>query len=161
MASGKKLSHFDAAGGARMVDVGAKAPSDRRAVAAARVRMQPETRARVRAGTIEKGDVLGTARVAAVQAAKRTADLVPMCHPLAVTGIEVRFEDEGADAIAALVTVRAHDRTGVEMEALTGAAVAALTIYDMCKAIDRWMTIEVRLLEKEGGKSGRLVRPEK
>jgi cyclic pyranopterin monophosphate synthase len=152
------LTHFDADGAAQMVEVGAKPESDREAVAAGEVVMEPATLARVRSGTIDKGDVLGIARVAAIQAVKRTHELIPLCHPLRVTGVNVALEptdDGGRPRVEIRATVRAHDRTGVEMEALTAVTVAALTIYDMCKAIDRGMTLgEIRLVSKRGGKSG-------
>lgn len=150
------LTHFDAEGRARMVDVSTKAETDRVAVAGGRVRMLPETLARVRAGTIGKGDVLAVARLAGIMAAKRTADLIPLCHPLALTSVEVDLmvsEEESTVEITA--TCRLKGRTGVEMEALTAVSVAALTVYDMCKAIDRGMVVEgIRLLHKSGGKSG-------
>ncbi|SLN54248.1 cyclic pyranopterin monophosphate synthase MoaC [Oceanibacterium hippocampi] len=154
------LTHFDAKGDARMVDVGAKAVSEREATAAGRITMQPETFALVRDGTAKKGDVLGVARLAGIMAAKRTSDLIPLCHPLALTAIEVEFElDEATSAVEIRVTCRLAGRTGVEMEALTAVSVAALTIYDMCKAADRGMTIgDIRLLAKSGGKSGSFER---
>ncbi len=156
MARMSKLTHFNQAGEAHMVDVGDKPASARRAVAAGRIRMQPETLGLIRAGGHKKGDVLGVARVAGIMATKRTADLVPMCHPLALTHVAVEFElVETESAIDCTVTVETRGQTGVEMEALTGVQVALLTIYDMCKAVDRGMVIEaVRLLEKSGGKSG-------
>ena len=138
-----------------MVDVGDKDRTDRRAVAEATVRMQPETLRRIQAGTVEKGDVLGVARIAAITAVKKTPDLIPLCHAIAVAGVDVEFSTPGDDTLVVQVTVRATDRTGVEMEALTGAALAGLTVYDMCKAVDRGMTLEtVRLLHKSGGRSG-------
>jgi cyclic pyranopterin phosphate synthase len=150
------LTHFDAAGAAHMVDVGPKDETRRRARAAGRIVMQPATLALVRAGTATKGDVLGVARIAAIQAAKRTAELIPLAHPLPLTHVSVEFAfDESASAVAIEVTAETLDRTGVEMEALTAVTVGLLTIYDMCKAVDRGMHIEgVRLLEKSGGKSG-------
>ena len=139
-----------------MVDVSEKDETDRVAVAAARVQMRPETLARIQAGEIAKGDVLATARIAGIMAAKRTAELIPLCHPLALTSVAVELEclpDRSAVEITA--TCRLNGRTGVEMEALTAASVAALTIYDMCKAIDRGMIVsDLRLLKKSGGKSG-------
>jgi len=149
-----KLSHFDESGQARMVDVGAKPETARVAVAAGAIEMQPETLAAIRAGTVAKGDVLGIARIAAIGGVKRTSELIPLCHPLRITAVDVTFElTEMRVEIRA--TVRAFDRTGVEMEALTAVTVAALTVYDMCKAADRSMRIvEVRLEEKRGGKSG-------
>lgn len=139
-----------------MVDVSAKEVTAREATAAALVRMQPETLALVKAGQMAKGDVLGVAQVAGVMAAKRTWELIPMCHPIPLTGISLAFQlDELSATIEVRATVRCTGRTGVEMEALTAASVAALTIYDMCKAVDRGMTVEsVRLLHKSGGKSG-------
>ena len=148
------LSHFDEAGAARMVDVGAKPETARVAIASGVVLMEPTTASAVRSGTIGKGDVLGVARIAAVQAAKRTSDIIPLCHPLRLTGIDVDLRVAN-NAVYIMATVRAHDRTGVEMEALAAVSAAALTIYDMCKAIDRGMVIaEIRLDEKRGGKSG-------
>jgi cyclic pyranopterin phosphate synthase len=153
------LTHFDAQGAAHMVNVGAKDETPRLARAAGRIVMQPETLALVRAGTAKKGDVLGVARIAAIQAAKRTADLIPLAHPIPITRIAAEFTDaDDPPAVTLTVTVETVGRTGVEMEALTAVAVGLLTIYDMCKAADRGMRIEsVRLLEKTGGKSGRFV----
>jgi cyclic pyranopterin phosphate synthase len=149
-----KLTHLDARGRARMVEVGAKAETAREAVASGRVAMKPATAKLIAAGGVPKGDVLAVARVAAVQGVKRTADLVPLCHPLRVTGVDVELV-VGRAAVQITARVRATDRTGVEMEALTAVAVAALTIYDMCKAVDRGMRIEaIQLDEKRGGKSG-------
>jgi cyclic pyranopterin phosphate synthase len=152
----RHFTHFDAAGQAHMVDVALKAVTKRVARAGGRIVMQPGTFALIRAGSAKKGDVLGIARIAAIQAAKRTSDLIPLCHPLPLTRIAVEFDaDAAASAIAIEVTAETLARTGVEMEALTAAAVGLLTIYDMCKAADRGMRIEaVRLLEKSGGKSG-------
>lgn len=165
-----EMSHLDESGRARMVDVGSKPETVRTATASARLTMSRETAERIRSGAVAKGDVLAVAQVAAVQAAKRTCELVPMCHPVRLTAVDVSFEsDVGAGAVgdeargteaalAALdifVTVRAVDRTGVEMEALTAASVAALTVYDMVKSIDRGVVIgPVRLEHKAGGKSG-------
>jgi len=155
-----KLTHFDDAGNAHMVEVGAKPETARSAIASGRITMQPATVQAIAAGTIGKGDVLGVARLAGIQAAKRTSELIPLCHPLRVTGIEVALEVVG-DAIVITATVTCFDRSGVEMEALTAVSVAALTVYDMCKAIDRDMILgEIRLLEKHGGKSGTWVRGE-
>jgi cyclic pyranopterin phosphate synthase len=142
-----------------MVDVAAKDVTRRVAVAGGRIVMQPATLALIRAGTAKKGDVLGVARIAAIQAAKRTADLIPLCHPLPLTRIAVEFAlDADANTIAIEVTAETLDRTGVEMEALTAVTIGLLTIYDMCKAADRAMRIEdVRLLEKSGGKSGHFI----
>ena len=148
------LTHFDAAGAASMVDVSAKAPTTRTATARARVTMQPQTAAVIAAGTAAKGDVLGVARLAGIMAAKRTADLIPLCHPLPIEAVSL---DLAADStgVEITATVRTTGRTGVEMEALTAASVAALTVYDMCKAIDRAMRIEdLRVVYKDGGKSG-------
>ena len=153
------LSHVDSQGRARMVDVSDKAMTDRVAVAGARVVMKPETLARVQAGEIAKGDVLAVARIAGIMAAKKTSDLIPLCHPLSLTSVEVELTCAPAiSSIEITATCRLNGRTGVEMEALTAASVAALTIYDMCKAIDRAMTVtDVRLLRKSGGKSGDFV----
>jgi cyclic pyranopterin phosphate synthase len=150
------LTHLDADGQARMVDVGAKDETEREAVAAGRVLMRPETLRLLREGDLPKGDVLGTARVAGIMAAKRTAELIPLCHPLPLTHVAIEFAfDEVAPAVEITATVRCRGRTGVEMEALTAVSVAALTIYDMAKAVERGMVIsDVRLLEKRGGKSG-------
>jgi cyclic pyranopterin phosphate synthase len=150
------FTHFDAAGRAHMVDVAGKPVTRRVAVAGGRILMQPATLAAIDAGTAKKGDVLGVARIAAIQAAKRTAELVPLCHPLPLTRVAVEFTpDRERSEIAIAVTAETLERTGVEMEALVAAAVGLLTIYDMCKAADRGMRIEgVRLLEKSGGKSG-------
>ena len=160
----KKLSHLDAAGRARMVDVSGKAETSREAVAEAAVVMDAETWVLAASGKAAKGDVLGAARLAGIMAAKRTPELIPLCHPLQLTQVEVAFQARGAGrgrtALQIVATARCAGQTGVEMEAMTAAAVAALTVYDMCKAVDRWMTIrEVRLLEKRGGKSGTLRRP--
>ena len=153
------LTHFDGAGRARMVDIADKAITHRRAIAGGTIRMKPETLALVRDGTASKGDVIGIARIAAIQGAKRTADLIPLCHPIALTRVGVDFEiDEDAGCVHCTASVECEGRTGVEMEALTAVQVALLTIYDMCKAVDRGMVIEqVRLLEKHGGKSGSYV----
>jgi cyclic pyranopterin phosphate synthase len=150
------LSHVDTEGRARMVDVSGKEETERVAVAGARVIMKPETLSRVQAGEIAKGDVLAVARVAGIMAAKRTSDLIPLCHPLSLSSVEIDLALEPErSSIAVTATCRLKGRTGVEMEALTAASVAALTIYDMCKAIDRGMTVtDVRLLRKSGGKSG-------
>jgi cyclic pyranopterin phosphate synthase len=153
------LTHFDAAGQAHMVDVGAKTETARLARAGGRIRMQPATFELIRSGSSKKGDVLGVARIAAIQAAKRTADLIPLCHPIPLTRVAVEFElDETDSSVACTATAETFGRTGVEMEALTAAAAALLTVYDMCKAVDRGMVIEsVRLLEKSGGKSGHWI----
>lgn len=151
-----RLTHFDAHGKAAMVDVGDKPETERTAVARGRVAMRPETLALVKAGQMGKGDVLAVARLAGIMAAKRTAELIPLCHPLALTSIAVDLSlDEAANAVEIEARVRLVGRTGVEMEALTAVSVAALTVYDMCKAVDRGMTISnIRLVQKSGGKSG-------
>jgi cyclic pyranopterin phosphate synthase len=151
-----RLSHIDDAGRARMVDVTAKDETVRVAVAKGRVVMRPETLRLLLRGEIAKGNVLTTAQVAGLQAAKKTSELIPMCHPLLLTGIEVDLvPDEAASAVEITATVRTTGKTGVEMEALTAVAVAALTVYDMCKAVDKGMQVEaVRLVSKTGGKSG-------
>ncbi len=155
----KPLTHFDAAGQAQMVDVGDKEVTHRVAVAAGRISMQPATLALVTSGSAKKGDVLGVARIAAIQGAKRTSDLIPLCHPLAITRIAVDFEAHPASSsIECRAQVETHGQTGVEMEALTAVQIGLLTIYDMCKSVDRGMLIgDVRLLEKHGGKSGSYV----
>ena len=151
------LTHLDEEGRARMVDVGDKDVTDRRARAEATVAMKAETMAALRAGNTPKGDVLSTARIAGIQAAKQTPSLIPLCHAIALTGVEVGFELE-ATQVRISVEARCRDRTGVEMEAMVAASVAALTIYDMLKAVDREMVIGgVRLLEKTGGRSGHFV----
>jgi len=152
----EKLTHFDERGAARMVDVSGKAETHRVAVAAGTIRMRRETLDLVKSGTAKKGDVLGVARVAAIQAAKRTSELIPLCHPVALTSVAVEFMlDEAASSVECRATVECTARTGVEMEALTAVQVGLLTIYDMCKAVDRGMTMDaIRLLEKHGGKSG-------
>ena len=156
-----RLTHFDEEGRAAMVDVSAKAETERVAIAGGRVVMAPETLALIRAGEIGKGDVLGVARLAGIMAAKRTADLIPLCHPLALTSVAVDLAaDEASSAVEITATCRLKGRTGVEMEALTAVSVAALTVYDMCKAVDRGMRVEaVRLLRKQGGKSGTWTAP--
>jgi cyclic pyranopterin monophosphate synthase len=149
------LSHFDDAGASRMVDVGGKAETHRSATASAVVRMLPATLALIRNKELAKGDVLEVARLAGIMAAKRTADLIPLCHPLPLTSVEVNFAFPDESSVRIAVTARVFGRTGVEMEALTAVSVAALTVYDMCKAVDRGMTITaVQLDEKTGGKSG-------
>lgn len=160
-ARGKKLSHFDARGEAHMVDVGQKAETHRIARARGSIRMRAATLRLIQDGTAKKGDVLGVARLAAIQAAKRTADLIPLAHPLALTRVGADFQfDAALCGITLTVTVETLGRTGVEMEALTAVSVGLLTIYDMCKAVDRGMCIEgVLLLEKKGGKSGHYVSP--
>ena len=150
------FTHFDVTGQAHMVDVGAKQPTKRIARASGRITMQPDTLELIRSGSSRKGDVLGVARVAAIQAAKRAAELIPLAHPLPLTRVAVEFTVDGrASAVALEATVETVSRTGVEMEALTAVAIGLLTIYDMCKAVERGMRIEsIRLLEKSGGKSG-------
>ena len=150
-----ELTHFDEGGRARMVDVGDKSETHRIAVASARIRMQPETLDIIISGTASKGDVLGVAQVAAVMASKKTSELIPMCHPLSLTSVNVDLApNPEASSVDITIRVETRDRTGVEMEALTAASVAALTIYDMVKAVDRGMVIEhVRLEEKRGGKA--------
>ncbi|GAB3627474.1 Cyclic pyranopterin monophosphate synthase [Pandoraea terrae] len=157
-----ELTHFDNAGQAHMVDVGGKDSTHRIAVARGTIVMQPATLALIRSGTAKKGDVLGIARIAAIQGAKRTADLIPLCHPLALTRVTVEFlVDDSANAVHCRAQVETIGRTGVEMEALTAVQVGLLTIYDMCKAVDRGMTMtNVRVLEKHGGKSGDWVAAE-
>src|SRR5580700_6186838 len=152
--SGGGFTHFDASGNATMVDVSAKPVTDRTATARARIFMNPETLAMIEAGTAKKGDVLGVARLAGIMAAKRTAELIPLCHPLPITAVVLDLT-AGGDAVEIAATVRTTGQTGVEMEALTAASVAALTVYDMCKSVDRGMHIEaLRVVHKAGGKSG-------
>ena len=152
-----EFSHFDARGQAAMVDVSGKAVTERSATARARVVMLPATAALIRSGGAKKGDVLGVARIAGIMAAKRTAELIPLCHPLPISAVSVELE-VCDDAVEIAATVRTTGQTGVEMEALTAASVAALTVYDMCKSVDRGMRIEaVRLTHKAGGKSGEFV----
>jgi len=150
------LTHFDATGQAHMVDVAAKAETHRIAVATGTIRMLPATLALITGGTAKKGDVLGIARIAAIQGAKRTSDLVPLCHPLPITRVAVTFDvDAASSAVRCTAQVETVGRTGVEMEALTAVQVGLLTIYDMCKAADRGMVMDgIRVLEKHGGKSG-------
>ena len=149
------LSHLDATGAARMVDVSEKVDTTREAVAEGFVVMLPATLALIQQGGLPKGDVIAVARIAGIMAAKRTSDLIPMCHPLPVTGVTVDLEAAGDDRLRIQARVKTTGKTGVEMEALTSVTVAALTVYDMCKAVDRGIRIEgVRLLEKRGGKSG-------
>jgi cyclic pyranopterin phosphate synthase len=152
----EKLTHFDERGAARMVDVAAKPETHRVAVAVGTIRMRPETLAIVLSGTSKKGDVLGVARIAAIQAAKRTSELIPLCHPVPLTSVAIDFvADEKNSRIECRARVECTARTGVEMEALTAVHIALLTIYDMCKAVDRGMVMEgIHLAEKHGGKSG-------
>jgi cyclic pyranopterin phosphate synthase len=154
-----ELSHFDAHGASRMVDVGDKPVTERQARASGRVRMRPETVALIRDRRVAKGDVLEVARLAGIMAAKRTAELVPLCHPLAIDSVAVSFAFPDDHTVVVQAEARATARTGVEMEALVAVSVAALTIYDMCKSVDRKMVVEqVRLEEKSGGQSGHFVR---
>jgi cyclic pyranopterin phosphate synthase len=154
-----KFTHFDERGQARMVDVAGKGVTDRVARAGGRIRMAAATLRQIAAGGAKKGDVLGVARVAAIQAAKRTAELIPLCHPLALTHVQVEFAtDRRANVVECTATVATAGRTGVEMEALTAVAAGLLTIYDMCKAVDRGMRLErIELLEKKGGRSGHWI----
>ena len=156
MSHDSPLTHFDAAGQAHMVDVSAKAETHRVARATGVIRMKPETLALITQGSAKKGDVIGIARIAAIQGAKRTAELIPLCHPLPITKVGIEFEiDAAASSVRCTAQVETLGRTGVEMEALTVVQVGLLTIYDMCKAADRGMVIgEIRVLEKHGGKSG-------
>lgn len=154
------LTHLDETGRARMVDVSAKGETVRIATARGRVLMRPETLALIRSGGVTKGDVLAIAQVAGVMGAKRTSDLIPLCHPLPITGVDLRFElDEDTSAVEITAIARIVGKTGVEMEALTAVATAALTVYDMCKAVDKDMIVDnIRLVRKVGGKSGEYVR---
>jgi cyclic pyranopterin phosphate synthase len=157
---GDRLTHVDERGAARMVDIAGKPITHRRAVAQALIRMSPETLAMIADGQVPKGDAIAVARVAGIMAAKRTSDLIPLCHPLALTHVSVDFEPV-SDGVRITAAVETNDVTGVEMEALTAASVAALTLYDMCKAVDRGMTVDnLGLVLKEGGKSGRWSREE-
>jgi cyclic pyranopterin phosphate synthase len=152
-----ELTHFNAQGQAHMVDVGAKASTHRIAIASGTILMLPSTLEKVLSGTHKKGDVLGIARIAGIMAAKRTAELIPLCHPLALTHINIEFNTQNThqSSITCIVQVETQGQTGVEMEALTAVNVALLTIYDMCKAVDKSMTLtDIRLLEKSGGRSG-------
>jgi cyclic pyranopterin phosphate synthase len=152
----KDFTHFDVKGNASMVDVTEKEETERTAIAKGSVLMQSETLAKIEAGVVKKGDVLSVARLAGIQAAKRTADLIPLCHPLALTSVELELTcDPSRSAVDITATCKLKARTGVEMEALTAVSVAALTIYDMCKALDRAMKLsDIRLVHKSGGKSG-------
>lgn len=151
-----QLTHFDSSGQAHMVDVGDKAATKRIAIAQGSILMQPETLKLIRQGNAKKGDVLGVARIAAIQASKKTADLIPLCHPIALTKVSVTFDvDENTTSVTCTATTETIGQTGVEMEALSAVSVGLLTIYDMCKAVDKGMVIsEIKLLEKHGGKSG-------
>lgn len=153
------LTHFDDQGQAHMVDVGSKASTRRVAVATGRINMLPATLALITSGTAKKGDVLGIARIAGIQGAKKTSELIPLCHPIGLTRVAVDFEVQNDNpSVVCTATAEVNGQTGVEMEALTAVQVALLTIYDMCKAVDRGMTItDVKLLEKHGGKSGSFV----
>jgi cyclic pyranopterin phosphate synthase len=155
------FTHFDAAGNAAMVDVTAKPATDRTATARVSVVMEPATLAMIREGSARKGDVLGVARLAGIMASKKTAELIPLCHPLPITAVTIDLEpDDTSSAVHIAATVRTTGQTGVEMEALTAASVAALTVYDMCKAVDRGMRIEgLRVVHKAGGKSGEYAQP--
>ncbi|MHB9096961.1 MAG: cyclic pyranopterin monophosphate synthase MoaC [Syntrophales bacterium] len=157
-----QLSHLDEKGQARMVDVTAKSPTLRTAVARGAIRMRPETVSLIDQGGIPKGDVFAAARIAAIMAAKKTGELIPLCHPLELTGVDILFiSDAATGEVVIEAQVRTVGRTGVEMEAMTAVGVAALTIYDMCKAVDRAMVItDIRLMSKQGGKSGAFVRQE-
>ena len=155
------LTHFDASGASRMVDVGGKAETSRTAVASAVVRMAPATLALIRDKGMSKGDVLEVARIAGIMGAKRTADLIPLCHPLPLTSVEIAFEFTSESTLRIKATAKVFARTGVEMEALTAVSVAALTVYDMAKAVDRGMKVEqIRLESKAGGKSGDFRHPD-
>ena len=150
-----ELTHLDEQGNARMVDVGDKDVTRRTARAQAVVRMRPETLQTLLAGNLKKGDALAAARIAGIMAAKRTFELIPLCHNIPIESVTIDFEDDGCDRLYIRSTLRCSYKTGIEMEALTAVSVAALTVYDMCKAIDRGMAVEeIRLLEKTGGKSG-------
>ncbi len=154
-----EFSHIDESGKARMVDISDKENTERRAIATGCITMQPETLKKIKNGEIEKGAVLETARVAAVMAVKRTHELIPMCHQLLLTGIDIDFDFINDMTIEITVTVKTTGKTGVEMEALTGVSTAALTIYDMCKAVEKRMVIgDIKLMEKTGGKSGKFSR---
>jgi len=156
-----ELSHTDEQGNARMVNVSSKGETLRKAIASAFIRMQPETLALIQSGGIAKGDVFATARIAGIMAAKRTPELIPLCHPIPISFVGVELVPEPPDGVGIIATVEAMYKTGVEMEALTAASVAALTVYDMCKAVDRGMQIErVQLEHKSGGKSGTYQRKE-
>ena len=153
------FTHFNEQGRARMVDISGKPDTPRNAVATATVQMRPETLLAIRSRTIGKGDVLAVAQVAGIMAAKRTSELIPMCHPIRITGVDIAFSDNGKDQLFIEASVRTTGSTGVEMEALTAVSIAALTVYDMCKAIDKAMTIgSTQLQRKTGGKSGDYIR---
>lgn len=156
-----EFTHINEQGNARMVDVSGKQDTERTALAQAMIRMQPETLQAIKEGAIKKGDVLAVAQVAGIMGAKQTSHIIPMCHPLMLTGIDLKFQlDEENSQIFIYGTVKTTGKTGVEMEAITAVTIAAVTIYDMAKAVDRWMEIgEIKLLEKQGGKSGHVIRP--
>jgi cyclic pyranopterin phosphate synthase len=155
----EKLTHINEQGRAKMVDVSGKPVTRRVAVARARVCMKPETLSRIRQGNMEKGDVLAVAQVAGIMAAKKTSELIPMCHPIPLRGVDLRFSEEGDSTLIIEAEVKTDSVTGVEMEALTAVSVAALTVYDMCKAIDKEITVEQTcLIRKTGGKSGDFIR---
>ncbi len=157
-----KLTHLDENGNAHMVDISGKAVTDREAIASARIVMQAETLKLITEGKLPKGDVFAVSRIAGIMAAKRTSDLIPLCHPLALSGIDIRIEAEGDTEVKLEAHVKTTGQTGAEMEALTAVSVAALAIYDMCKAVDRSMEIKsIRLESKSGGKSGTFIRQEK
>jgi cyclic pyranopterin phosphate synthase len=154
-----ELTHFNAAGKAHMVDITPKEVSQREAIAEGRINMLPETLSLIQSGLVGKGDVLGVAQVAGIMGAKNTWQLIPMCHPLLLTGINIEFKVDEVSSVTITATVKTTGKTGVEMEALTAVSVAALTIYDMCKAVDKGMVIEfIRLIKKSGGKSGTFLR---
>jgi len=155
----EKLTHFNEQGRAKMVDVSGKPVTRRVAVARARVCMKPETLSRIRQGNMEKGDVLAVAQVAGIMAAKKTSELIPMCHPVPLRGVDLRFSEEGDSTLVIEAEVKTDSVTGVEMEALTAVSIAALTVYDMCKAVDKEITVEQTcLIRKTGGKSGDFIR---
>lgn len=156
-----EFTHINEQGNARMVDVSGKQDTERTAIAQAMIRMQPETLQTIKDGATKKGDVLAVAQVAGIMGAKQTSHIIPMCHPLMLTGIDLKFQlDEENSQIFIYGTVKTTGKTGVEMEAITAVTIAAVTIYDMAKAVDRWMEIgEIKLLEKQGGKSGHVIRP--
>lgn len=157
-----EFTHLNAEGRARMVDVSGKDDTERTAIAQGIIRMQPDTLQAIKDGAIKKGDVLAVAQVAGIMGAKATSSVIPMCHPLFLTAVDISFEiDEENSAVIAVACARTKGKTGVEMEALTAVSITLLTIYDMCKAVDRWMEItDIGLMEKMGGKSGHVVRPQ-
>lgn len=155
-----ELTHVNEAGRARMVDISPKADTDRVAIAQGRINMQPETLETIKTGGIKKGDVLGVAQVAGIMGAKQTSSIVPMCHPVMLTSVDINYQyDDENNAIIVNAIAKTSGKTGVEMEAIMAVSTALITIYDMCKAIDRWMVIsDIKLLEKSGGKSGHVIR---